>query len=433
MLRWAFRIAAVVLLLLVLVVAFIFRGSLHKRFVQFPREARAWEELRANRTVLQRKDQWREYRGVCHSHSELSHDCMVPFEEILGVLKDTETDFICMSDHCDEGKADFSKQWRGLKEGKLFVPGYEMGYGFMPFGVPDDIVLDKGEDEAVLAQQIEDSGGLLFFAHTEQDRSWDLPQLVGMEIYNIHTDFSDESFSGLMPDLLLNLRAYPDQSFRLLFDRQTAILENWDRLNADRDITGIAANDCHQNNGVIGTYTEAGTLLVRDTSPDTKGEYGLNPITRLLLRIFCGPLEPGRVLFHFQLDPYERMVRYVRTHVLAQSLSERDVLDALKDGRAFIGFDMIVDSTGFNWEAEAGGRTAVMGQSLPFSAGTQLRAASPCPCRFTVIRNGEQVHQETGSELTWPAPEAGKYRVEAELRILDEWVPWVYTNPISLT
>jgi len=27
----------------------------------------------------------------------------------------------------------------------------------------------------------------------------------------------------------------------------------------------------------------------------------------------------------------------------------------------------------------------------------------------------------------------GKYRVEAELRILDEWVPWVYANPVEIT
>lgn len=30
------------------------------------------------------------------------------------------------------------------------------------------------------------------------------------------------------------------------------------------------------------------------------------------------------------------------------------------------------------------------------------------------------------------AEEPGRYRLEAELRYMGEWVPWVYTNPITL-
>lgn len=413
----------------------LFRSALYNRFIGFPREAGAWQALRDSRVAPSLDDGWNEYRGVSHSHSELSHDCMVSFEEILRVMKETERDFILMSDHCDEGKADYSRQWKGVKDGVLFVRGYEMGYGFMPWGLPDDTVLEKSEKPEVLAQQIEDRGGLLFFAHTEAERQWDLPQLVGMEIYNIHTDSSDEGnvLKKLLPDVILSIRAYPDHVFRLFFDRQTSILERWDELNLSRKIVGIGANDCHQNNGFFGTLTDRGTLLLKDTSPDTIGEFELNALKRFALRILFGPLEPGRELFRFQLDPYERMTRFVATHILAEELTEEALLGSLKQGRVFVGFDMIADCRGFVYFAEAGNDRAVMGETLPFGTGARLRAASPQTCRFSVVRNGEIVHRAEGTELDWTPESPGRYRLEAELEILGEWVPWIYSNPLELT
>ena len=253
-----------------------------------------------------------------------------------------------------------------------------------------------------------------------------------MEIYNLHADFKDEDFATLAPDILLNLGAYPDLTFRLLFDRQTAVIENWDRLNTQRKMVGIAANDCHQNNGVRAFYTERDTLLIEDTSPETIGEYELNVVTRALLRWCCGPLEPGRQLFRYQLDPYERMVRFVSTHVLAKELTVDAILDGLEQGRVFVGFDMVADSTGFVYLAEDADDRAVMGEALPFRPGVRLRAASPHACRFTVLRDGLPLERQEGRSFQWAPDAPGKYRLEAELKILDEWVAWVYTNPIEL-
>lgn len=80
----------------------------------FPRIANQLAALRAQRLPVPPIEGWNEYKGVVHSHSGLSHDCEVTFEEILRVLKQTQRDFICMSDHCVSGRADFSLQWRGL-------------------------------------------------------------------------------------------------------------------------------------------------------------------------------------------------------------------------------------------------------------------------------------------------------------------------------
>ncbi len=415
------------------VLGYFFKDALRHRYVDFPKTQAAWEAIRADRHETPARTRWKEYRGVCHSHSYLSHDSEMPFEDILQVLKDTDRQFICMSDHCAEGRADYSLQWSGVYNNVLFIPGYEMYDGFMPWGLPRDTVLECGADQDLLAKEIGEKDGFLFFAHPENPRRWDLPDLVGTEIYNIHTDLLDEELAPLIPDILLNMWDYPMHTFRLIFDRPTQLLEQWDRMSKQRRFPGIAANDCHQNQGVYGVFTAAETLLVRQSDDHTIGEYPLNRLERLLLRSFFGPLEPNRELFRYQLDPYSLLVQYVATHVLAAELTQEAVLGAMSSGRIFVGFDAIADSTGFVWEAENASGQAVMGEDLPFSEDTELRAYSPHVVRFTIMRDGEVAYQTEGTSLKWRADLPGNYRVEAELNILDEWTPWVYTNPINLT
>jgi hypothetical protein len=95
----------VAIVLVLAVTGFWLRRALYHRFVQFPREEAAWQELRSQRQSVPADAGGKEFRGILHSHSELSHDCEVPFEEILRVLQATGIDFICLSDHRDEGRA----------------------------------------------------------------------------------------------------------------------------------------------------------------------------------------------------------------------------------------------------------------------------------------------------------------------------------------
>jgi len=431
---WISRILAAILLLMSVALVLWFRNGLYNRFFRFPREEAAWRAVRAQRQPVISHTGWMEFRGILHAHSKYSHDSAVPLEEILRVLKAAHIDFICLSDHPIQGRADFDLQWRGLRDGKLFIPGFEMKDGMMPFGVAAGVVLSNETDSATLAKQIAQNSGLLFYAHSEEPRDWDRPELVGMEIYNIHTDFKRHrnGLLWLLPDLLLNQRKYPEHVFRTLFTRPTDLLQHWDELNRTRHITGIAGNDAHQNVGLRGIYTSSDTIRVDDTSPKGGREYKLNWLTRWLARRCFGPLEPGRELFHVQLDPYERSARFVNTHVLAEFLSEPSVLDALRAGRVFIGFDMVANSTGFSWMASAGTNHVVMGESMGFSPEVRLRAASPLPCRFTILKDGAICVQQEGRTLDWTPLGRGKYRVEAELNILRKWVPWVYANPIEL-
>jgi hypothetical protein len=274
----------------------------------------------------------------------------------------------------------------------------------------------------------------LFYAHPEEPRAWDRPELAGMEIYNTHADFKpvEKNLNAFLPEILVNQRRYPDQVLRLIFRRPTPFLNRWDDLNRTRHVTGIAGNDCHQNVGYRALITATNTIRLEDTSPRKLAEIRLNWLTRLLARVCFGPLDPGRRFFHIQLDPYERGARYVNTHVLAGELTEIAILDSLRAGRVFIGFDMIADSSGFRWLASGPIGSAVMGEQVVFSAGTRLRAFSPHECRFTVLRGGTPVCRQQGRKLEWAPSRPGKYRVEAELDVAGEWVPWVYANPIEL-
>jgi hypothetical protein len=415
-----------------LAVLFWLRGALYNRLVRFPAEQIAWEHIRAGRQPVAEDAGWREFRGILHSHSEHSHDCEVPFEQILDALKIDEIDFICLSDHCTDGRADFDLQWRGVRDGKLFIPGFEMKEGIMPFGVKPGVVLSNQTDSAVLAKQVIEEGGVLFYAHPEEPRAWERPELTGMEIYNIHSDFKKIGLRSMLPELLVNQRAYPDQVFHTIAKRPSAFLQRWDELNRTRHITGIAGNDCHQNTGVRGFYTTDGKLRIEDTSPETILEFRLNFLTRPLIRLLFGRLEPNRKMFHIQLDPYERMARLVNTHVLAEELSEAAVKDALRAGRVFVAFDMVANSSGFRWLATNQVQRAVMGETAPFKPDTRLQAFSPHQCRFTVIKDGTQVHTAEGRQLDWLPTSPGKYRVEAELNVRNEWIPWIYSNPIEL-
>lgn len=89
------------------------------------------------------------------------------------------------------------------------------------------------------------------------------------------------------------LKEDPENSFSLLQELDPAVIERWDRMNAERPFTGIAGNDSHQNMSLLG----------------------------------------------LRLDPYPRAFRFVSTHVQAAELTEKAVLEALRDGRCAVVFD----------------------------------------------------------------------------------------------
>jgi hypothetical protein len=139
LLRWAWKALLACVALLLLVGAWWLGPALSHRWWLFPRQAAAVQAWKQSRQPIRPPEGWRELVGACHVHSFLSHDSNGQFEEILAAAKAARLDFVLMADHADQGRADYSRQWTGVHEGVRFVPGFELKYGFMPWGFKDFI------------------------------------------------------------------------------------------------------------------------------------------------------------------------------------------------------------------------------------------------------------------------------------------------------
>ncbi len=423
--------------------------QLFHHFWLFPKQAALWKERAAERTPVALKTPWNEYRGVMHSHSEVSHDSEATVPEIAAALKAANCQFICMSDHYVDGKADYSLGQKGMVDDILFIRGFEMNDGLMPWGLPDNTVFTKDQPSAEVAKKVRDLGGVTSVSHAEAWRPWDIPQLDAMEIYNIHTDLIFKGLSRYSRDevakeFLMNFWSYGDQTLRYMSDEMVVMLlkQKWDQQSLHRKITAIAANDIHQNVGLRGVYTDHDTFLLLDTGHNDPAkcikEFKLNFAGRVLLSACFGPLAPGKQLFRIDCDPYERSARFVNTHLLAKDLTERSIIDAIRQGRAFVAFNMIGDAGGFAYVAQGGDKQVTMGERINLTPDLKLRAESPLSCKFTLVRNGETVTTQEGKTFEFAVKDPGKYRVEAALKAVGAlspylaWDSWVITNPIEV-
>jgi len=100
-----------------LALLFWLRTALSHRFVRFPAEAAAGPPFAPNARLFLR---WPagESTWAC---STVTPSCRtipeVPFTEILRVLQATGTDFICLSDHCDEARRTSAGNGAGCTKG----------------------------------------------------------------------------------------------------------------------------------------------------------------------------------------------------------------------------------------------------------------------------------------------------------------------------
>jgi len=123
-------------------------------------------------------------------------------------------------------------------------------------------------------------------------------------------------------------------------------------------------------------------------------------------------------------------------HVLIprdRGLSTASVLEALKQGHSFIGFDIFGDTTGFRFEVENPGDTKVQGDEILFRPGTKLKVAVPLKARIVIRRDGQIVKDEEGLfTKDYELKDKGIYRVEAYLPELGGVgsKPWIISNPI---
>jgi hypothetical protein len=320
-----------------------------------------------------------DYKGVVHVHSSLGGHSAGTFSEIIAAAQKNGLQFVIMTEHTEKDFDTASLTLKGMHGGVLFINGNEVS-------------AENGDRLLVLPEEIS------IVAYPEEFKNWETSGLDGVEIYNVFTNARRVNPVAACFDVLWSQRAYPELIFALYLQRPDESLKKWDQALARTRMTAVGGNDAHSNIGVS----------LKDSS--------------------------GKTLLGLQLDPYETSFRLVRLHVLIEqnrSLDAASVLDAVRAGHCFVGFDFLGDSSGFSFEAP---ENKIQGDEIPLREDTRLRVRTPVPSRIVVFKDGAVFLDENGiTAKEFAVTERGIYRVEVYLPQLGPLVaqkPWIVSNPI---
>ena len=99
-------------------------------------------------------------------------------------------------------------------------------------------------------------------------------------------------------------------------------------------------------------------------------------------------------------------------------------------GRAFVAFDWIADSRGFDVHADDATGRHEMGAHPRLADAPRVRGRAPLPGRWKVFNKGSVVHESDGDTLDYAVEATGNHRVELWLDVAGRPLPWVLSNPI---
>lgn len=393
------------------------------------------QQFALDRRQVNLQSGYEDVRALLHIHSFLSHDSVGTPEEIREAAVEAGVRVVMFTNHPADTYDYIKDGHSGIQDGVMFIPGAEEK-GLLAFPrhsverPPESTPQDKVD--TVLA-----ADGQIYLSHLEERMDWDLNGLTGSEIYNIHADFKDEPALlaalvnpvTLMTVIAPAVRQYPQEVIAALQDHPVQYLQRWDELCQKQRLTGVSANDSHQNTGVKAVVADNGDLQVFDATGDQLAR--LEP-SNLLLRSLLAGKKPGDVLFELQLDPYVNSFRHVSTHLLMNEFNEDAVRECLAAGRAYVAFDWICDPTGFVFQAKSVESDEVwpIGAEVKLSPGLTLHAEAPLSATFRLIRDGKEIHHTRSHELEYDVDTPGVYRVEVWLNFPDEPRTWILSNPI---
>jgi hypothetical protein len=253
-----------------------------------------------------------------------------------------------------------------------------------------------------LVDQVIKEGGVCFIAHpndpelkalNEEDitwESWDVRGFTGIELWNA------------MSEMKSVVRSRLDGLFYAFFPQYIArgpqpdTLKKWDELTSQgKKIVAVGGSDAHA------------------------------------FHMSMGPLR--RVLF-----PYQFHFQTVNTHLLTQQPFSGDlptdrkmVIEALRMGHCFIGYDLPAPTRGFRFSAQAIDRSVIMGDEVRIGSGVTLQARLPSKAECRLLCDGAVVRAWSDSEFcTYIAAKPGVYRVECYRDYLGQRRGWIFSNPI---
>lgn len=437
MLKKPIRVALKIILILVLVIlvsVLIFASPMiWNRLSIYPKLEKERKELHAKFKKPTDHIKQTDYKGVLHAHSYWSHDSRGVIKEILPAAKKAKLDFLFLSDHARSKLDTFPRGYKGVYDGLIIEAGTESSTGLM-ISPMNKVVLDWNQPEDQLIKKVVDSGGLVLYVHTEKPHRWTNPDYQAMEIYNIHTDLLDNN-DGMVPLILnaaINGKEYGHWAMREIYDEQTVIMARWDSINKTQRIVGMAASDAHNNQNIRARYNKDGMVewigpnadLLATVKPGWKEKFLLSE-----------PDEAGWA-YKFDVDTYFLSFNFVNTHVFCDNFSNVNIKDNLEAGHVFIAFENLADAKGFQYFSvdDQNEVNAIMGDSISVRSVHKLKAISPFPVQFKLVKDGEVIDKidDVYSYEFDSKNKKGNYRIEARLKFGEEYIPWIYTNPIYI-
>lgn len=256
-----------------------------------------------------------------------------------------------------------------------------------------------------LIDAVQANGGLTFLAHPvdpaapavgETDISWvdwDVHGFTGIELWNHFSEFK-RYFKTWLHALWYVF--VPRLATRGPLPETLAL---WDKLlSPDHPVVAVGGTDAH--------------ALIRHLGP-----------------------------FHKVIFPYSTHFRAVNTHLLLTTPriwnAEQDrqrVLEALRRGHAFIGYDLPASTRGFRFSAHGAEGEAIMGDSLSLQKrGVTLQIRLPEKAECHLLKDGQPLRIWKRQALcTLTVKQPGVYRVAAYRRYLGRRRGWIFSNPIYL-
>ncbi|MBA2620766.1 MAG: hypothetical protein H0U87_06165 [Acidobacteria bacterium] len=363
--------------------------------------------LAAQRSEERANPKFNEYKGVIHVHSFIGGHSTGTFDELIKGAGEANLDFVVMTEHTSALYDTSAMTLQGARGGVLFVGGNEANTKqderFLILNGFAEASLSRESQTPDFLEKAHAANKLAFITYPENFNSWN-GDFDGIEIFSLFTNAKQGNAPFFLLDAFWSFGAYPELTLADYFKRPDENLHKFDAVTVNKKSTLFAGSDAHSNIGFHLFGDDAGHKFV-----------------------------------NFKLDRYATIFRLVRTHVLLEkekSLTQETLLDALKNGRAFIGFDVLSDTGGFNFTAEnASGERKTMGDEIFLTdEGVNFKVAASQSAHFIVFKNGEKFFEENGNtEINFNARERGTYRVEVYLHTLGasfDQTPWIISNPI---
>ncbi|MGI6379861.1 MAG: PHP domain-containing protein [Anaerolineae bacterium] len=337
-----------------------------------------------------------------HVHSTYS-DGTAGHEELARHARAAGIDVLLCADHNS-----WPKQEEGWRKGCLVLIGEEVHAPSRPlenhllvFGA-DAPVSPCAEDTQELLDAVRDHGGIAFLAHPYERSGayanepeinwlrWDVTGFAGIELWNYMSEW--KSYARTLGTSLAAVLA----PRRYIRGPYAETLRRWHSLQEGRPVIAIAGSDAHG------------------------ARYGWGP---LKLRVL----------------PYRHLMRALNTHLLVRDNWSGDaaqdaglVYDALRSGRAFLGYDGLAPTCGFSLVVSSSSAQATMGESIVTSDAVQLSAHAPEKALLRLHRDGQAVAETRGRWLALTIQQPGRYHIEAFRHVAGTWRHWIITNPVRV-